>query len=251
MTPAQADPPSAGVPVVLRLGRGHYIVNGEPKPGVTPISNMPSIEQLGAWGQNVAVAGICELARTKRLHRFDDEERISEALRAYGLGVGAAAAKSRALGTTVHEGLEVIAAGGVIRPEDYPDPDCGYVRALIAGIEALRVTRFVASELVVGSAVHGYAGTLDLIVETEHRGRVLVDVKTSKAIYETAHLQIAAYAEAATECGHGPFDHSVVLRLAADGGFEFVRGRASIAQFVRLKNAYMALRELREAIRDA
>ena len=113
------------------------------------------------------------------------------------------------------------------------------------------MTRFIGSEVAVGSAVHGYAGTLDALVETEQRGRVLLDLKTSRGVYDSAHLQLAAYRAAAVECGHEPPDHCVVLRLAADGSFEFVDGWATLEQFLAVKRAHEAITALREALGDA
>ena len=236
-------------PVVRRLGH-RYLVDGEPVVSVTAILGVLGIEQLAAWGQRTAVAGICELARSRRLYRFDDEDRIFEALKAHGLTTGGVAAKARALGTTVHEAFALIAGGETVRADDYPDPEAGYMRALTGGIEALRLRSFVASELVVGSAVHGYAGTLDALIETEHRGRVLLDLKTSRGVNDSAHLQLAAYRAAAVECGHEPPDQCVVLRLAADGSFELLEGRATLEQFFAVKAAYEAITALRKALGD-
>jgi hypothetical protein len=70
-------------------------------------------------------------------------------------------------------------------------------------------------------------------------------------VYESAHLQIAAYELAARECGEDPADHLVIVRLVDDGSFEFVRSRATFEQFLAIRRAHDAVERLREAIEDA
>jgi len=60
-------------------------------------------------------------------------------------------------------------------------------------------------EEVVFSKRYGYAGTLDLGGEIDHEGgraTIVSDWKTGKAIYQEAHLQVAAYGHALVEMGH-------------------------------------------------
>ena len=52
--------------------------------------------------------------------------------------------------------------------------------------------KIVAQEMTVASLTHGYAGTLDLIIETNGR-RLLADIKTGTGVYATTALQLAAY----------------------------------------------------------
>jgi len=67
------------------------------------------------------------------------------------------------------------------------------------------------------SAIHGYAGTLDLLASITVNGErctAVLDWKSGKAIYPEALLQNAAYVHALTEMGHvtGPV-HGVIVRL--------------------------------------
>ena len=60
-------------------------------------------------------------------------------------------------------------------------------------------------EQVVYSKRYGYAGTLDFAGVVDHDSRrviVVGDFKTGKAIYDEAHLQVAAYAHALLEMGY-------------------------------------------------
>jgi hypothetical protein len=66
-----------------------------------------------------------------------------------------------------------------------------------------------------------YAGTLDLLAY-QGDDLVLVDLKTSKAIYDEFALQVAAYMKAVDAMGHGPVRKGYIVRLPkTDGdGFE-------------------------------
>lgn len=52
--------------------------------------------------------------------------------------------------------------------------------------------RIVAQEMTVASLTHGYAGTLDLIIEMNGK-RYLADIKTGSGVYASTALQLAAY----------------------------------------------------------
>jgi len=92
------------------------------------------------------------------------------------------------------------------------------------------------SESTVYSRQHGYAGTADLIGKMRVGGTVkpvVIDVKTSKAIYDETAAQLVAYARAdfvglddgtetpLTPDGE-PIEHGVVVRPKADGTYEKV-----------------------------
>jgi hypothetical protein len=69
--------------------------------------------------------------------------------------------------------------------------------------------RPLAIEQVVWSTTHRYAGTLDFLAEITlpgHAGAVpaVVDIKTGKAIYGEARLQVSAYSAALREMEHAP-----------------------------------------------
>jgi len=66
-----------------------------------------------------------------------------------------------------------------------------------------------------------YAGTLDILAY-QGQDLVLVDLKTSRAIYDEYALQVAAYIKAMDAMGHGPVQRGYIVRLPkADGdGFE-------------------------------
>jgi hypothetical protein len=122
---------------------------------------------------------------------------------------------------------------------------------LIAAVHRLRPAGFLGSEVVVGSREHQYAGTYDVLVRDHAGRRIRLDLKTSSGVFESHHVQIQGYEMAARECGEEPADHLVIVRLAADGSYEFVRSQATPEDFLSLLAAYRAVKRLREAIGDA
>lgn len=90
------------------------------------------------------------------------------------------------------------------------------------------------SESTVYSRTHGYAGTADLIGRMRVGGSlvpVVIDVKTSKSIYDEVALQLAAYAmaefvglddgtEAPLTPNGEPIRHGIVIRPMASGKYE-------------------------------
>jgi predicted RecB family nuclease len=69
--------------------------------------------------------------------------------------------------------------------------------------------RPLAIEQVVWSTTHRFAGTLDFLAEITLPGHaapvyVVGDIKTGKAIYDEARLQVAAYVAALREMEHAP-----------------------------------------------
>jgi len=91
------------------------------------------------------------------------------------------------------------------------------------------------SEATVYSRTHQYAGTADLIAMVMIGGTmtpVIIDFKTSKAIYDEVALQLAAYGRAEFVGRHdgseqplipghdGPIEHGIVIRPMASGRYE-------------------------------
>lgn len=108
-------------------------------------------------------------------------------------------------GTAIHEATERIAMGETF--EDIYEESDKTTQAMLRQYEQfVEVVQpvYLAVEAVVYSTTHGYAGTLDAIVETEHEGilaqlgldrpaTLLLDLKSSKGVYAETGLQLAAY----------------------------------------------------------
>lgn len=152
-------------------------------------------------------------------------------------------------GTIVHAALEAHLAGKPMNQETVeeqlinlkvPEHLWKSTAAMIVGVmeflDALE-PEVIWSEQTVYSRTHGYAGTPDMIVRVKIGETIvpaIVDVKTSKAIYDEVGLQMVAYANAdfvglddGTEAplvpGHdGPIEYGLAVRPTASGKFELV-----------------------------
>jgi len=228
--------------------RRRYLVNGQPVPSVTQILGVLDKPALVWWAMRVGVEGACQLQESGSLPA--DPEAAVKALTARRLTVNHVKTRAATRGTSLHDALEAyLAEGRVPMPAGFPEEDRGYVRALARAMLDLNPDP-LRMEVVVGSAQHGYGGRYDLLCELD--GRTLrVDLKTGKRVYETAHLQLAAYELAAIEMGEEPTDEQAVLRLGEDGTFEFVVSQAAPEDFLAVKAAYDAVTGLKREIREA
>lgn len=151
-------------------------------------------------------------------------------------------------GTIVHSALESYLAGkqidkaaveGQLREARVPLNMWPSTAAMIAGIMEFlhdEEPEVFWSEATVYSRTHGYAGTTDLIARMRVGGKlqnVILDVKTSKAIYDETALQVCAYARAdfvglddGTEAPLTPdgetIEHGIVVRPTPTGSYEKV-----------------------------
>lgn len=147
-------------------------------------------------------------------------------------------------GTSVHDALEVLASKGT-PPElaDFPAEDRGYVKALCRWwID--HDPEPVLVEQIVASPTHRFAGKFDLVAEIQGM-RHLIDLKTSKRVYDTHHLQIAAYRLALMECGWDDVSLGAVLRVGEDGEYEFVPANAEPQDFESVCALYETLKKVR------
>lgn len=225
-----------------------YLVDGEPVPSVTQILGVLDKPALVWWAMRVGVEGACQLQESGSLPA--DPEAAVKALTARKLTVNHVKTKAATRGTSLHDALEAyLQHGSVPMPAGFPEEDRGYVRALARAMLDLRPEPF-KTEVVVGSAVHGFGGRYDLLCGLDDH-TLRVDLKTGKRVYETAHLQLAAYELAAVEMGEAPTDEQAVLRLGEDGEYEFVVSRAAPEDFLAVKAAYDAVTGLKREIREA
>lgn len=168
-----------------------------------------------------------------------------------------------ARGTDVHDALEAWANTGIPpKPEDFDAEKHGYVRGLQAFLVDLGdAVEPVAQEIMVGSLEHRFAGRYDLRIRltsprrvickiTDSRqerymkhatipeGEGIIDLKTSKYIYDTHYLQLEGYEGASVECGYEPSDWRAVLHVTPDGFYECARSRASYEDFLSVRETY-------------
>src|SRR3990167_9265100 len=253
-----------------------YKVNGKEVPSVTGVLDVLEKGGLSFWGMKVGIEGMCHLYRD--IQMSDDYQAWSVALEDVRVDQFVQKLTERKLtvnhvrdqagyrGQAVHDALEVWATKGIMpQPDVYGPEERGYVSALAnflidSGAEA------VASEVMVGSAKHKYAGRFDLraripaaltevVVKTYPKkqdlrgtlqgGEWLLDLKTSKGVYDTHYLQLEAYETASIECGYDPTVQRGVIHVTEDGRYELAVSKAVFADFKAILSAYKRLQALK------
>lgn len=247
-------------------------------PSVTTVLKVLDKPALPWWGMKVGVAGVLELAKRSILVPADfdpvflgtpdawDVDSIIDALKREKLTTNHTLDKAGDRGNSVHDAFEKWALEGILpHPEIYPEEEKGYVAGLRKFIDAVTLDS-LESEVMVGSLAHGFAGRYDLRarlledaqvqtrvypkrapkVETISAGRYLLDLKTSKGVYDTHFLQLEAYEAASLECGYEPTDYRAVIHVTADGEYELVASRATFDDYLAVKGAHDALERIKE-----
>lgn len=253
-----------------------YRLNGDEVPSVTNILGVLDKPGLVWWGQRIGVEGILELIKRNRwypepeLKLFTPPELAAELvamLTEQKLTVNHQRDKAAVRGVNVHSVLEGWAPGEIVTWDQYPEHEQGYVKGLadfLLQIEDAVEFGSLDMEVMVGSLEHRYAGRYDLRltltepveivtkcypkkddkVEVIPAGKWLIDLKTSKKAHDTYQLQLQAYEKASVECGYEPTDHQAVLRVTADGQYEFVRNTDWTAEdFLAVRAVYSVFHE--------
>jgi hypothetical protein len=147
-------------------------------------------------------------------------------------------------GTSVHNAAEVLANTGTPPSlSDFPETDRGYVQALASWWLDARPD-VIATEVIVASLEHRFAGRFDLLCTINGR-RCLCDFKTSKKIYpREMFAQLEAYEGASVECGYPPTDDRLIVRLGEDGTHEVAESCASYGDFLAIKAAFDACKRI-------
>ena len=248
------------LPVLARRnhGRNHsYTINGDKAPGVTTILNggLPKPALVGWAAKTIAeyvadrldqndehvtadklITDLRQLATAKSKSFPDDLSRtkVAEILKGVHWEDRDQAANK---GTQVHDLAEQLGRGQEVT---VPDELTGHVDACLQFFEDWQPTDALL-ELVVGSAKHGYCGTLDIIATLADGQRWLLDYKTNRSgpFAETA-LQLAAYRYADVALIDGDtvpmpkVDRCGVVWLRADGYdlYPFKAGPEQFRQFL-------------------
>lgn len=147
-------------------------------------------------------------------------------------------------GTAVHEKvLECLAKGEEIpNLADLEDDERGHAQGVLRFWQAFN-PKPVATEQVVFSKTHAYAGKVDLIAADADTGKVLLDLKTG-FIGESAHAQLAAYRIASDECGYGPIDEAYILDVNEKGQYRLLPGLCSDEEFLAGLDLYRRAKAL-------
>ncbi len=128
--------------------------------------------------------------------------------------------ESQEIGTRVHKYIENILRSGQLDLEN--ETNANVVKALMAFQDWRKSNRLEPEKLeyTVYSRKHGYAGTMDYLGLCNNK-LVIMDWKTSNAIYPESRLQVAAYAKAVNEMDGRRVKKGVICRFdKKNGSFE-------------------------------
>jgi hypothetical protein len=212
-------------------GRVYEFEDGAICPSVTSVINILGGKNLIGWAVNECVSFLeAELKSAKPYeipHLLDDL--IIMARKRHNVVRDTAGSR----GTDIHKAVE-----GRLRGHDIPeyqlidtDGNPTLTAKVLDNFDTWRegcnfVPLTIANDLGVGketievkvrSKKHNYAGTADLMGQTDHLGVVLADLKTGKSVHKSMKLQLAAYAHAIGEA-HGIYpDNCFVLHVLPSG----------------------------------
>ena len=243
-------------------------------PSVTKVLDV--LDKSGAltwWGMKVGVKGVLRLVEQNKLDVLAGHECVylTDAVIAFltqeKLTVNHVKDKAADRGTNIHKAFEAWAVDPSFRPDPnvYPENEQGYIRGLNSFLGDLGPVDDIQAEVMVGSVEHGFAGRYDLrlnlgeavmVVKTfpkrkpQHDliapGKYLLDLKTSKSVYDSHALQLAAYEMASVECGYGPTDYRAVVHVTEDGRYELVRTHAAPEDFLSILQAHQTMQRSKE-----
>lgn len=138
-------------------------------------------------------------------------------------------------GTTVHDLVEAYDNNNAVKTtEKYQ----GYLEAYKKFISDYQV-KVLRNEESIFSEKYHYAGTLDKIVKVKNSDRlVILDVKTSKSIYDEYFLQLSAYKNACIENRLVKEADIAVIRLTDKGNYGFAYGDYDLETFLAIKKIW-------------
>jgi len=256
--------------------RRFYTVNGTEVPSVTTVLDVLHKPALTWWSMKIGIEGICKLFQNGSAEYVEDlweaidrgdVQWLTDQLTQKKLTCNHVRDSAGARGTSVHGALELwVNTGETPNYEFWPIEEQGYIKGLVAFLTDINAVRgdTMLSEVMVGSATHGYAGRYDLscniltsemVVKTYPKkpavhglldeGRWLFDLKTSSNVYTSHHLQLAAYEHASVECGYEPTIGQAVVRVGRDGDYEVRKSDATIGDFTSILGAYNTMKRLK------
>ena len=172
--------------------------NGEQYPGVTTVIGILEKKGLPKWANNLGLQGI------------DSNRYVSERAE---------------IGTLAHDAIMCYFHGKQVDTSDYSKNQIEQARLavnLFQKWEAIYHVKPILIEKHLISRRFGYGGTIDLFAELTTdiaQTRELVDFKTSKDIFSSTYVQVAAYEQLLIENGYPP-DGVRVLKIPAYVGYE-------------------------------
>ncbi|GIV04009.1 MAG: hypothetical protein KatS3mg015_2839 [Fimbriimonadales bacterium] len=245
-------------------------------PAMSDILSILDKPGLPWWGMKVGVQGVASLWSMVKEGSVDevnllrslaeqDVEQIIALLTKHRLTVNHVRDQAGDRGQDIHDALELWASKGIVpNPAVFGPENAGYVKGLKRFVID-SAAEPVVSEVMVASATLGFAGRFDLgakipdgarvvtkshpkkksVVEAVPGGTWLLDLKSSKGVYSSHHLQLAGYNLASDESYGVRYDHTGIIHVFPDGRYELVQGKARDEHFRTIKQAFDVMREIK------
>lgn len=218
---------------------------------VTTILKTLNKEALIPWAVGQTLEACREKIQPGRPHSKDELEEIFAWAKDAQYRTKEEAA---AFGTRAHEVIEAfLHAGGTQWPDikHEPLPVQNSLALFQEYWEAHRL-RVIDLEAYVADLELGYGGTIDCLARDASGELVLLDWKTSKAIYPEMHLQVVAYGGAMAKMGLGMPERASIVRIGKeDADFEVVDAWKSIEEARKLYHAWKHLVAVAEWLKAA
>ena len=225
-----------------------YTLNGSWVMGVSSACDCIPKPWLVPWGKKMMGERIKELWDRDNLPANEDE--LDALIKDAKKASDRKADEGKTRGTNAHDWIESHIAG-----KDLPPPtEAGEMMAVTIFLawEKMANPKYLASEQVVASVTHKYAGTLDIVARINKR-TTLVDLKTNANISESWWPQTAAYVHAWEEMGGEKIQDRLVVRLPAEGlrmsnvPYPIMSPQASDFEwFLALKTVYHKIQNLKQ-----
>lgn len=226
----------------------HHAGERVPAVSVTSVLKVLDKPALLQWAEDCGAAGAATLAAMGELVDVPLSD-VGGLVRLHKLGMDAKRDAGAQRGTITHRVSEHwVRSGAVPNLDDFAPEHRGFVQGMCAFLlkhrpEASSVERFV------GSVEHTYAGRMDMRAVLADGRDCIVDYKTNPKgrVYDEAHLQARAYADAEVECGNAPPDGVVIVAVGEDGSFELVDCEARSQDWLNVLATHRSMGQLRNA----
>jgi hypothetical protein len=237
---------------ISRSSDHRYTYAGETYPGVTGILRvLDKSDALMAWAARNTAEAALELMDKKDLNGQSVLQATIEAVGSDGVVKMLTSRSSwkrdeaANLGTQVHELADL-----VVKSEPTPPMSEAVRGRVLAYVDWWKASGWTLrlSEALVVNPTEGYGGTFDLLARDRDGRTVLADIKTGKAIYHEAVLQLAAYGMATYVAPMGsevayPMpapDRYVILHVTLDGVREVEISIGDLERSAFLACSYLA-----------
>jgi hypothetical protein len=214
--------------------KGEYAI-----PGVTTVCGMLSKPFLVPWAAKTCGDYLLENWDAAAAIPTDDKAGKEAFIKDMKGAHKRLAQKGADAGTLAHNWIERFIRGA----DEAPPEDEQASKAVGAFMNWWHNNHVVvhASEQIIFSQQHFYAGTVDLLA-TVNGVLTLADFKTSNNIYKDMDIQLAAYAMAMQEMGYTPPEKWMIINIQKDGTLQTANfdhdHMASMKCFLGLLEAY-------------